>query len=100
PPPPTCTPYPYTTLFRSRSPPSGKRRAAPLRPPHPQARCPWPRNLQRPTWPHWFERLSTRPRRGPCPSSNGPSPPLTRPRRGCPDRKSTRLNSSHQIISY
>src|SRR5437667_7000042 len=59
--PPRSTLFPYTTLFRSPSPPGD----------------PPPRRLR---------------------SMNEGNPPLLR--RGVPDRKSTRLNSSHITISY
>src|SRR5207244_10591748 len=51
---------------------------------------------------HVVERFSTRPFS--CPASVFISPPTRRPPSGSlsstSDRKSTRLNSSHQIISY
>src|SRR5256885_12204686 len=60
--PPRSTLFPYTTLFRSRPPPSRPSAAAP---------------------PGLPGRASRTPRR-----------------RRSPDRKSTRLNSSHLVISY
>src|SRR2546426_3172086 len=70
--PPRSTLFPYTTLFRSRpaAPLAGQRRAVPLRESHP--RCP-----QRQRVPG--KRRAALPRQ---------------------DRKSTRLNSSHLVISY
>src|SRR5207244_11995889 len=76
PPPPTSTLFPYTTLFRSR-----QRRAPSGRAPHPG------RHLR-----HAVPRRDLRPGvldRRPAPHA-----------RPAGDRKSTRLNSSHQIISY
>src|SRR5438552_14687879 len=63
PPPPTSTLFPYTTLFRSRRPPS----------------------------PATFR---------PSPSTISATPGGTTATSATRDRKSTRLNSSHQIISY
>src|SRR5207244_6518459 len=73
PPPPTSPLFPYTTLFRSRELFScARRRAAP-------------------------SRRTTRPPR----ASSDRGTPRRGERRGTArDRKSTRLNSSHQIISY
>src|SRR5258708_15781897 len=65
--PPRSTLFPYTTLFRSSSPPANSC-VEPIAPP-----------------------TSFRPRTGTCSRPEGGR------RR---DRKSTRLNSSHQIISY
>src|SRR5207244_11474947 len=87
PPPPTSTPFPYTTLFRSSVLLSGARRSAlaeclhlrlggPARPDVPPVRLPGARRR---------DHRRAGPRRGRLPHS---------------DRKSTRLNSSHQIISY
>src|SRR5207249_7087778 len=70
--PPRSTLFPYTTLFRSRSP--SRQARTPAKPPPPAAR---PAPADRP------------PRTAP--------PPWPRP---SPDRKSTRLNSSHVSISY
>src|SRR5258708_25101317 len=70
--PPRSTLFPYTTLFRSRS--SRRPRSPGASPPHS------PRARRR-------TRAPAARRRRPCPV------------RGT-DRKSTRLNSSHQIISY
>src|SRR5258708_31022779 len=80
--PPRSTLFPYTTLFRSRPPEVAPRRRGP--------------------------HLPAGPRRGRVAHGQQPcvhDPPRTGrlgPRRArCPeDRKSTRLNSSHQIISY
>src|SRR5258708_31310764 len=52
-----------------------------------------------------FRSLRLRQRRAPESGHRQPAPPdhhplAARPRRQPPDRKSTRLNSSHQIISY
>src|SRR3712207_7393725 len=72
--PPRSTLFPYTTLFRSRPPRACTRRG--------RSRCRGPR----------APRTSRRRRRGGA-----------RPGRGSaasPDRKSTRLNSSHANISY
>src|SRR5437899_9315056 len=72
--PPRSTLFPYTTLFRSRSPDQILNRRGPRWPPvH---------------LPHWG-------RRGQSPRSKADR--RTRSRR---DRKSTRLNSSHLGISY
>src|SRR5947208_12534034 len=79
--PPTSTLFPYTTLFRSSHRPTG--RAARSPPETPAAST-----TERPPW---WSRRRRRQRRSAS-------------RRGRPsgggDRKSTRLNSSHQIISY
>src|SRR5207248_10120178 len=73
-PPPTSTLFPYTTLFRSdKRPPLLLPRALPGR----ASRDPLLR-------PRGFQR------RGPTLRDHGPPP----------DRKSTRLNSSHRTISY
>src|SRR5258708_17328012 len=72
--PPRSTLFPYTTLFRSR----GRRRQGRLAAP----------DGSRPGLAH--RSLPPRP---------GPEVPA-HPVRGGTDRKSTRLNSSHQIISY
>src|SRR5690606_42162830 len=73
---PSCTLFPYTTLFRSRrSPglhPDGSCR------PYPSRALPFPRPFQ------------------PCP----PRLSAAASRCGFQDRKSTRLNSSHVKISY
>src|SRR5258708_15696609 len=71
--PPRSTLFPYTTLFRSEST---------------SPECP-PRRIQLPVLP--MNRLRCRPIRR-VPARGWESPPI--------DRKSTRLNSSHQIISY
>src|SRR5258708_23072247 len=72
--PPRSTLFPYTTLFRSR----------PARGGVAHGRHPRPAATLRPT----VRRYE-------------PDPDvLDRPRRARADRKSTRLNSSHQIISY
>src|SRR2546421_2231876 len=85
-PPPRSTLFPYTTLFRSRA------RPAPLAPPHP------------PAAPGWPAPPATTPRSFPCATAARRSRPDTPRRRGAyappPDRKSTRLNSSHDQISY
>src|SRR5258708_14899686 len=77
--PPRSTLFPYTTLFRSHGfPPQhlllGQRRST--QPPHALALYPAREAVDRDQWPRH---------------------PLVVER---PDRKSTRLNSSHQIISY
>src|SRR5258708_19738257 len=76
--PPRSTLFPYTTLFRSRRTPQLKRTAPTLRCFEPSARNCKLGVLQ------GGEMLPYRHRRNPQPL----------------DRKSTRLNSSHQIISY
>src|SRR5207244_11959616 len=74
--PPTSPLFPYTTLFRSRSPRGDPPRAPPPR----------------------------RPPLSPLRASRAPLPAAPRGARPdgrlTGDRKSTRLNSSHQIISY
>src|SRR5258708_20217534 len=74
--PPRSTLFPYTTLFRSRIAPV-------LLPVEQHARRPAARGGR-----------ARRARQ--CVGAGGPSPPHA----GRSDRKSTRLNSSHQIISY
>src|SRR5258708_27279382 len=72
--PPRSTLFPYTTLFRSTSP------CAPAR-----------------------ARAASSSDAGRAPPRGPPAFPCTRAREGwwpSRDRKSTRLNSSHQIISY
>src|SRR5258708_15472927 len=69
--PPRSTLFPYTTLFRS------------------EGAC--------------LDDLHTAAGRRRCPQPDDPLVPAAHPRparRGARDRKSTRLNSSHQIISY
>src|SRR3712207_7404802 len=74
--PPRSTLFPYTTLFRS---PVASCRSDAL------PRAPRPRSGQtRAGWPHHARRLGRH-----------AEPPLS-----TPDRKSTRLNSSHANISY
>src|SRR3712207_7241371 len=81
--PPRSTLFPYTTLFRSGGVPArGAGPAAPRRPPRARGRsggCPRPGTPPRPVAVDG------------CPAG--------RPTLG-PDRKSTRLNSSHANISY
>src|SRR5206468_11881773 len=78
PPPPSSTLFPYTTLFRSRSPRAPSSTTAP-----------GPRTI--------FPTSSRTPRRS-GPSASRPRHAPRCPRE--PDRKSTRLNSSHDQISY
>src|SRR5206468_11188169 len=99
PPPPSTTPSPYTTLFRSTNriatraatvaTDTGSRRlSVRASPPHSQAAMTSPTHLihKNP------RRLGATRRTGyPCPAESD-SPPT--------DRKSTRLNSSHDQISY
>src|SRR2546426_7868053 len=75
--PPRSTLFPYTTLFRSQ--PGGRQHSAPS-----PARC---RASCGP--PHGISALSTSAACG----ERGPAS-------SCADRKSTRLNSSHLVISY
>src|SRR5438105_11724310 len=77
-PPPTSTLFPYTTLFRSGA---ARRGARPAR----AQRVGQEHDGQDPHGP-----AQAHERRGPSP----------RRRRDGPDRKSTRLNSSHEWISY
>src|SRR5438552_4812070 len=76
-PPPRSTLFPYTTLFRSRTRGRGRRGPVAARPSRGPAagRCLWTQS------PHKRERAPN-------------------PAQGRQDRKSTRRNSSHQIISY
>src|SRR2546427_12411219 len=76
--PPRSTLFPYTTLFRSPSPRRGGRDDRPGR------------GADRPAGEHW------RHGRRPCVLRS----PTRGPSVGRPDRKSTRLNSSHSQISY
>src|SRR3989475_8535977 len=84
--PPRSTLFPYTTLFRSPCSRSAAPRSA-------RKSCPWYAAPWAPT---------------PRPSSKRPCRPATtslpsatlQPPRPPPDRKSTRLNSSHSQISY
>src|SRR5207244_12962412 len=99
PPPPTPTPLPYTPLFRSR-PAAARERAPGAAAPPPRRRPdrlvpPEPRGLRlhsraHPALPGGVQLA----RRDPLDRVAGRSP-LERQ-----DRKSTRLNSSHQITSY
>src|SRR5205807_7540634 len=90
PPPPSSTLFPYTTLFRSRRAARGRgrtasapRRRRPNERPHPSCGGRGP---------------CCRP--GTCPAiRRRPLDPSGRNTR-CRDRKSTRLNSSHLVISY
>src|SRR5205807_4054024 len=100
PPPPPATPFPYTTLFRSTGDPRRRERPRSRLPPLHQ-----PDLLRRPA------RL---PRRIPLARADraGASFRLSLPPSACLadpravpaapglDRKSTRLNSSHLVISY
>src|SRR5438105_11404530 len=74
--PPSSTLFPYTTLFRSPYP---KVRRAEKRPAHCESRSG---------------------RYGPCPFPIARSRDGVRPSPSPSDRKSTRLNSSHEWISY
>src|SRR5207247_11483155 len=98
--PATPTPFPYTTLFRShgrlpRGREAGLRAAGPRavarRPPHPR--------VARQLLGHAVSRELLRRARG-----DGPhrlrSGARDRPAGAAADRKSTRLNSSHEWISY
>src|SRR5207244_13472992 len=87
PPAPTPTLFPYTTLFRSgRETGHGEREtSAPGRSPSPGSRFPFPAGLLRGSSGLPADRRPDRCQRGYA---------------TLPDRKSTRLNSSHQIISY
>src|SRR5205807_10415165 len=71
-PPPRSTLFPYTTLFRSPGAPPESPACRPVAPARPPARKPRPQPAAR------------------------PRPAARKP----PDRKSTRLNSSHLVISY
>src|SRR5947208_8200885 len=79
-PPQRSTLFPYTTLFRSRALESGDGNVDDAGPDAAAANVPFDR--------HSLAR---------CPSARERGPTGDLPRR---DRKSTRLNSSHQIISY
>src|SRR5207244_8082851 len=74
--PPTSTLFPYTTLFRSRLRRRGRQSVG--------------RSARRSNWLASMDHRRTRGRRANARSV----------RRSNRDRKSTRLNSSHQIISY
>src|SRR3712207_6964018 len=77
--PPRSTLFPYTTLFRSPRPPAH----AVLRP-----------------RPRLLDALAVRLRRNHLPPGQGEARAEERRRPLRPDRKSTRLNSSHANISY
>src|SRR5438034_5203328 len=77
--PPRSTLFPYTTLFRSHATPIAEHYAA-LR--GAVSRCEY-------TWKGHMLEIRT----GPLLSASGEIS-------GCLDRKSTRLNSSHTVISY
>src|SRR2546426_4323371 len=81
--PPRSTLFPYTPLFRS-----------PDEAPKPPKATIGPRKL--------LVRLeiATRPPPPPPPSKGSPPPPLAVMKPWPSDRKSTRLNSSHLVISY
>src|SRR2546426_4714621 len=83
--PPRSTLFPYTTLFRSQAGRRGDRRAPGTDPPHDTAK-----------YTRRFTRLSFQRRR----EDQGTEPRRLCPRRRSGDRKSTRLNSSHLVISY
>src|SRR3712207_7568275 len=74
--PPRSTLFPYTTLFRSQS----------------RSGCP-SSNMCRYHWPSGDSRVHAEPPNTLCQLFGGSLPPG-------PDRKSTRLNSSHANISY
>src|SRR3712207_8371071 len=83
--PPRSTLFPYTTLFRSEHPPEASAGRRPAR----------------------AAAASEAPPRHPCAAAPAGHPPAAhhgerrpRPKVGHPDRKSTRLNSSHANISY
>src|SRR5256885_13096752 len=78
--PPRSTLFPYTTLFRSLPPPDGRVFAGADAVPELLQRLPGKR------WLAWGFRIPG-------------VPPLAR-HTGDTDRKSTRLNSSHLVISY
>src|SRR3712207_7312309 len=78
--PPRSTLFPYTTLFRSGEP-EGKRTTALLKAPTEITQAPTSLDAGSP----------------PSAASGTPSP---KPTSDTPDRKSTRLNSSHANISY
>src|SRR5260370_17204103 len=94
-PPPRPTPFPYTTLFRSRPaeprPPEG-RSAEPTQPPResPPAEPPPPADRAQPDSPPVSVEQ-------PPPSQPDAGPPT---QESSSDRKTTRLNSSHTSISY
>src|SRR5262245_15573914 len=92
---PRLTPFPYTTLFRSRRSSAGDRDPR-------ERRCAC-RRVTRPVsdrWPGWLSDVrASGPRRPSC-RSRRCHHDLTRTRGGGQDRKSTRLNSSHLGISY
>src|SRR3712207_6920868 len=95
--PPRSTLFPSTPPFRAptRSRPRPPREhPPPLQPPHTQAR--------RPTQPLTPRPLGTSPLRPPVTFLHTlpPQAPLHLPLSRRPDRKSTRLNSSHANISY
>src|SRR5438034_2579602 len=77
--PPRSTLFPYTTLFRSGQPDPGGRRRTPRRNRRPRGTCPH--------------------RRQPSRRRSGGELQATPGALGL-DRKSTRLNSSHTVISY
>src|SRR5256885_3018211 len=84
--PPRSTLFPYTTLFRSPACPAGRdTRYAPVR-----ADAPRETPMQPPQPPYGGPPPPPGPYAGP-PGPYGPPPG---------DRKSTRLNSSHLVISY
>src|SRR5258708_379600 len=93
--PPRSTLFPYTTLFRSprdaRGPDAAGERTARLlrQEPHPAGRRPGDRRGRdrEPAWPQRRRTVDD------LQGDHGPGPAKQ-------DRKSTRLNSSHQIISY
>src|SRR3712207_7592878 len=78
--PPRSTLFPYTTLFRSQLGGVGDRAGTGRGGDVPAA--------------------GTRPVRGALAAARWPDRARREPRRHCPDRKSTRLNSSHANISY
>src|SRR5207244_10658721 len=97
PPPPSCTLFPYTTLFRSR------RREIAQVVPHLRGE-----RVQLGGLAHRRQRFLQPPQAGEEKAVSAPHLRIAaaQPQGGlevrlrAPDRKSTRLNSSHQIISY
>src|SRR3712207_7353858 len=90
--PPRSTLFPYTTLFRSAHPRTGGLMTLP------DARLPTPEPLfDADTEPYWRGAAEGRLLLTRCDECGAY---VWIPRPYCPDRKSTRLNSSHANISY
>src|SRR5207244_13621970 len=96
--PPVLHPFPTRRSSDLRLPPVTLRRGRPAGPNEDQGVGPEQGGAQ--PQGQLRQQLGKRDHLTPSPSPPGPASRLARTRRSGPDRKSTRLNSSHQTISY